>query len=246
MIASNTRSLTDARLDRHAAAQPARGDGGRLIRTKLAAVQSSRRDLGVAGVLWITAALVFVLFEGLAAAAVQPSYSYVTGYISDLGVPARSPSAALMNTAFWVQGVMFAAGAVLIARTCGGGRLFMFLAVVNAVGNILVAVAHGGSALVANGYGWLHVLGALLAIVGGNAAIIVGSSVAAKTVALRGYRSVSIALAVVGFVCLAMLTVTTSTSGLPSGAPERGSVYSILAWQAFTGLVLLARPARTR
>jgi hypothetical membrane protein len=210
----------------------------------LGAVRTSRLNLGVAAVLWITAALVFLLLEGLAAAAVQPSYSYLTGYISDLGVPAWSARAVLMNTAFWVQGLLFFAGAVLIARACGGGRLFVFLAAVNAVGNVLVAVAHGGSALVASGYAWLHVLGAILAIVGGNAAILVGSSVAAKAVAPRGYRSVSIALAVIGFVCLAMLTVTTSTSGLPSGAPERGSVYSILAWQAFTGVVLLARPVR--
>jgi hypothetical membrane protein len=50
---------------------------------------------------------VFLLLEGLAAAAVVPSYSYVSGYISDLGVPAWSPKAALMNAAFWVQGLLF-------------------------------------------------------------------------------------------------------------------------------------------
>ena len=196
--------------------------------------------------LWITAALAFFLLEGLAAASVVPSYSYVYGFISDLGVPARTPKAALMNTAFCIQGVMFFAGAVLIATAHGGGRLFVFLVAVNAVGNILVAVAHGGSALVASGYAWLHMFGAILAIVGGNAAILAGSSVAANAVALKGYRAVSTVLAVVGFVCLAMLTIVISTpgSGLPAGVFERGSVYSILIWQAFTGVVLLARPAR--
>jgi hypothetical membrane protein len=197
-------------------------------------------------VLWITAALVFLLFEGLAAAAVVPSYSYVYGFISDLGVPAWSPKAALMNTAFWVQGLMFLAGAVLIARARRGGGLFVFLAAMNAVGNILVAVVHGGSALFANGYAWLHVLGALLAIVGGNAAILAGSSVVAKTVVLKGYRAASVAMAVIGFASLVALSITTSTeeTDLPSGVPERGSVYSILAWQVVTGVVLLARPAR--
>jgi hypothetical protein len=212
----------------------------------LVAVRTSRLSLKVAAVLWITGTLIFLLFEGLTAAAVVTSYSYINGYISDLGVPARSPWAALMNAAFWVQGLMFVAGAVLIAMSSGKGRLLVLLAAVNAVGNILVAVAHGGSALVANGYAWLHMLGAILAIVGGNAAILAGSSVAVNAVALKGYRAVSTMLAVVGFVCLVMLSIVilTRRSDLPAGVFERGSVYSILVWQAFTGLVLLARPAR--
>ena len=113
----------------------------------LVAVRTSRHHLAAAAVLWVSAALIFVLFEALAAAAVQPSYSYAHGYISDLGVPAWSPRAALMNTAFWVQGLGFLAGAVLLVRACGGGGLFVALAVATAAGNILVAVAHGGSAL---------------------------------------------------------------------------------------------------
>lgn len=211
---------------------------------RLGAVRTSRRNLGAAAVLWISAALVFLVVEGLAAAAVQPSYSYATGYISDLGVPAWSPRAALMNSAFWVQGLMFLAGAVLIARTAGRGRLFVLLTVINAVGNILVAVAHGGSALVANGYAWMHVLGACLVFVAGNAAILFGSWVVAPMVALKGYRAVSVTLAIIGFVCLATLSITTSRAGLPSGVPERGTVYSILVWQILTGVVLLVRPVR--
>jgi hypothetical membrane protein len=207
----------------------------------LVAVRSSRRQLRAAAVLWISAALIFVIFEALAAMAVEPSYSYANGYISDLGVPAWSPRAALMNSAFWVQGLMFAAGAVLIAWACGRGLLFVPLAVATAAGNILVAVAHGGSALVESGYAWLHVVGALLAIAGGNAAILAGSSVLAKPIALRGYRALSVVMAILGFACLAMLSAET---GVAPGIVERGSVYTILAWQALTGLVLLARPGR--
>jgi hypothetical protein len=40
-----------------------------------------------------------------------------------------------------------------------------------------------------------------------------------------------------------MLSISTTT-GLPPGLVERASVYSILAWQALTGLVLLGRPRR--
>ncbi len=193
--------------------------------------------------LWISAAVIFIAVETVAAAAVVPSYSYVNGYISDLGVPARSPKAVLMNSAFWVQGLAFLAGAVLIARALRSGWLLVALAAANAVGNLLVAVVHGGSALVAKGYSWLHVVGAVLAIVGGNAAIVIGSSVVAKAVALRGYRAASVAIAVIGFVGLALLSIAMSTAGttLPAGAVERASVYSILVWQVFTGVVLLAR-----
>jgi len=35
------------------------------------------------------------------------------------------------------------------------------------------------------------------------------------------------------------LSINTSKTGLPAGALERGSVYSILAWQIFTGFLLL-------
>lgn len=64
---------------------------------------------------------------------------------------------------------------------------------------------------------------------------------AAKTIALRGYRVLSVVMAIVGFACLAMLSAET---GVAPGVVERGSVYTILAWQALTGLVLLARPGR--
>jgi hypothetical membrane protein len=206
------------------------------------AVTTPRRGQVAAAVLWIAAALLFLALEAMAAAAVVPSYSYTHGYISDLGVPAWSPKAVLMNTAFWIQGIGFVAGAVALCRR----GLFIWLAAANAVGNILVAIAHGGSALVAEGYAWLHVVGALLAIVGGNAAIIVGSSAIRKAIAFRGYRIVSVAMAVVGFLCLALLSINASKTRLPPGALERGSVYSILAWQIFTGLLLIVRETAFR
>jgi len=94
-----------------------------------------------------------------------------------------------MNTAFWIQGIGFLAGALVMARAVGRGGWFVGLAAANAVGNILVAIAHGGSALVAGGHAWLHVAGALLAIVGGNTAIIVGSLAIRQAIAFRGIAS---------------------------------------------------------
>ncbi len=204
---------------------------------------TQRTGLAPGAVCWIVGALVFVAFEGVAAAAVVPTYSYVDGYISDLGVPAWSPNAVLMNAGLWVQGLMFLAGAVLITRTLRRGWALGVLAVAVAAGNILVAVVHGGSSWYENGFAWLHVLGALLVIVGGNTAILVGSSVVSKSVDLPSYRVVSIAIALLGFVGLVITTIATSThaTDMAVGAAERVSVYSILAWQVFSGFLLLTR-----
>jgi hypothetical protein len=59
---------------------------------------------------------------------------------------------------------------------------------------------------------------------------------------MRGYRAVSIVIAALGFVCLALLSIATS-KGMPPGTLERGSVYSILLWQIITGLLLLRETA---
>lgn len=96
-----------------------------------------------------------------------PAYSYVHDYISSLGVPARSPRAGMMNAAFAVQGVLLLLGALLLAGASRHTRLFVGLVALNTVGNVVVAAVHSGSPL----HGW----GALLAIAGGNAAILAGA-----------------------------------------------------------------------
>jgi hypothetical membrane protein len=204
-----------------------------------------RRLLAPSGaVLWIGAALTYLLLEAIAASAVVPAYSYATNYISALGVPAWSPRAAVMNTAFYLQGILFLAGGVLVARAAGQRAvLFVGFAAANAVGNILVGGVHSVNRAAGDGPGW-HFVGAALAIVGGNAAIVAGSSVLTRAGAPWAYRAVSVALAVVGFLCLAAVGVNTSHARLPIGAWERGSVYSILVWQLFTGVYLLAGPVR--
>ncbi|MCW2686334.1 MAG: hypothetical protein JWR37_1224, partial [Mycobacterium sp.] len=86
-----------------------------------------------------------------------------------------SPPPELMNTAFYLQGISFFAGAVLLVRARGTtARLFRCLAAANAVGNILVGTVHGGPAATADGTHWVHATGAALAIVASNAAILAG------------------------------------------------------------------------
>ena len=94
-----------------------------------------------------------------------------------------------------------------------------------------------------------HSAGAVLAIVGGNLAILAGSAIIRSAGAAAWYRTVSIALAVLGLVSLAMLVVdsrSAAISVLPDGAWERGSVYSIIVWQVFTAVLLVRSRHHTR
>jgi hypothetical protein len=142
-----------------------------------------------------------------------------------------------MNAAFVFQGTLFFAGAAFLSHGTGrrGARLLVACAAANAVGNIVVATVPGGP----TGLGWLHVAGAVLAIVGGNAAILVGSAIPR---AGRCYRAISRGLAVLGLVSFVLLAIDAifSTTLLPGPALERISVYTIIGWQVLTAFRLIA------
>jgi hypothetical membrane protein len=149
-----------------------------------------------------------------------------------------------MNSAFVVQGSLFLAGAVLLTRAApvkGRGRFFVGCAAANAVGNIVVAIVPSGPA----GIPWLHVSAAVLAIVGGNVAILAGSALTGPGDGPPHYRAASIGLATLGllsFILLAVASATSVTTVLPGAVLERTSVYTIIAWQVLTSLRLLVRP----
>jgi hypothetical protein len=57
----------------------------------------------------------------------------------------------------------------------------------------------------------------------------------------RAYSGASIALGAVGLASLAALLVNGAAGPVPAGILERGSVYSIIAWELMTGIALLRR-----
>ena len=204
--------------------------------------------------MWISAGLGYVALEAIAAAGFRPPYSYTHNFISDLGVTSRgmsqgrminSPLAYLMNTAFCLQGTLFLVGAILIvlALETRTAALFLSLAATNTIGNFLIAAVHSGPIAQADGTGWVHDTGAVLAIVGGNAAILAGSSIV-NNVSGPWYRGVSVGLAVLGllgFILLVIELKIETISILPPAVWERLSVYSIITWQIFTATCLLSR-----
>lgn len=197
-------------------------------------------------------AVQWVASEAVAASAwATPVYSYATNYISDLGVTdcgtkfqdrtICSPDHALMNTSFIVQGILFAAGVILLAVPLLTGRVrrvVIALAGAHAVGFLLVGLFHGS----ANGPSYslgLHVGGASVAILCANTIVIMAGSLKGLQLP-RAYRVFSIAVGALGLLSEAGVGASASTAGLF----ERGGVYSWLLWSVVTGVSLLVRQAR--
>jgi hypothetical membrane protein len=191
----------------------------------------------IAAACWLAAGIAYVGLEAIAAGGV-PGYRYAHDFISDLGRP-DNPLSHLMNAAFAVQGTLFFTAAVLLALATPGRKsgLFVGFAAANAVGNVVVATVPSGPA----GIERLHVAAAVLAIVGGNAAILAGARFTSDR---RSYRAASIGLATAGLLSFGLLAIASTTSGtvvLPSAVWERTSVYTIIVWQVFSALMLLAQ-----
>ncbi|MBO1902483.1 DUF998 domain-containing protein [Leucobacter weissii] len=217
------------------------------------ATRSTRLTVGA--ILLFLNGLTYVILEAITASAWRdPDYSYSYNYISDLGVPdvaefqgrmIDSPLHLVMNTAFVLHGVVFIVAAALIWRAISRPGLrwaFLVLAVVHGAGISLVGLFHGSQAAVEDGTAVLHGLGALLAIVGGNAAaIIAGIDLLRQRV--RPLGGAFLALGAIGIGAFAYLL---STSGTPvDGIPERIAVYTVMAAEIIAGTALVVRGRRS-
>ena len=190
--------------------------------------------------IWLAGAAVYLVSEAIAAASV-PGYSYVADFISDLGV------AAVMNIgAFMLHGSLFLLGAIVIWRgypTLGWvGWSFVLAAVANAIGNVLVGTFSSGAAETPGDVHW-HAIGAGMAIIGGNTAVIIAGIGSRRIGAPRSYRRASVAIGAVGIACLLTLIIdgANGSRGLPVGVVERGAVYTIVVWEIMTGVAILCR-----
>ena len=212
--------------------------------------------------LWLSAGVLWFVLEGIAASAF-PRYSYATNYISDLGVTVPgvvdgriiySPLAGVMNADFVIHGILFLAAAVLVARAAKSGWmrwLFLALAAAHAVGLVLVATFHSSAEAQSDGTIGIHVLGANLAIIGGNLTLIVAGLGAGRLGATRGFRVFSVAWGVIGLAGIAMLFADTHSAWnlLPDGFWERIGVYPMMTWEIVTAFLvivdlMLGRPPR--
>ena len=201
---------------------------------------------------WLAAAVVYLASELATALAFSPRYSYAHNYISDLGVTVCgtifdgrsicSPLHALMNAGFVIQGVLFFSAALAIFRSTATASAFVAVSALNGIGNILLASFPEnapGQFTVSLSY---HVLGALLAIVFGNATALVSASLFRSCGVPRTHQLASIGLPLAAALSLAMLIVARTSGGTSIFADavwERISVYTINAWEVLTAACLL-------
>jgi len=219
-------------------------------------MNADRSPPRLAGALWLLAGLLYLASE-TATAIAFPGYSYARNYISDLGVPylgtidgrvLNSPLAGVMNIGgFILDGVLFATAAVVTRRAVRSGwqagNVFLILALLHSLGTIGVGTIHSGPRELAAGIHYLHVIGAGMAIVGGNAALIAAAFAARRFGAPWPYRRVSAVLGLLGLLGIVALEI--GAFGLPAGMLERASVYPITAWEIITGLAILAARRRS-
>ncbi|WP_346034977.1 DUF998 domain-containing protein [Brevibacterium picturae] len=218
------------------------------------------RSTAIAAICWILAGIVYLLAEAITASAF-PHYSYAMNYISDLGVPdvetlgnraIDSPLHMVINIAFVAQGLMFAAGSICMVR---GSRLPLRLPIIifaffHALGMVLIAVVNGGQHNNELGLGWVHLLGALFAFLGGHlTAICVGASLLSRRRsspdrASRLIGVMSLVIGLIGILGIVMLQIDVRAvprTVLPDGVWERIGMYAIIVWEIGYGAVLLSR-----
>jgi hypothetical membrane protein len=203
--------------------------------------QVRRRRLTAAGI-WIGCGLCYLAAEAAAAARI-PGYSYAVEYISDLGIPGHSPSAWLMNAGFVLQGAGFVLAGTLVFTTVRRSALTtacLVLGVIYGIGSAVVGLVHGGADGAAH---VTHIGGATAAIVAGNLGLIAVGAALLTPGRHRLLGAASAALGAAGLISAVLLVRPGIVGAVPwsGGAWERGSVYTIIAWQLAAAAVLLSQ-----
>ena len=204
----------------------------------------------ITAAVFLAGSAIYLAAEAVAASAWStPAYSYADNWISDLGSATagtfqgrelNSPLNVVMNSGFIVQGLLFGLAVVLLSRTLSGRsrRFAVIMATVATLGYILVGTFHGSLQAQQDGTLPLHFAGATLAILGANVLSLVLGIHWRKAPDTHGLGIASIIVGSIGLLAVTALFLTFGT-GLPSGAIERASVYTIVAWQVIVAIALL-------
>jgi hypothetical membrane protein len=180
------------------------------------------------GLAWLLT-LQFFLAEAIAASQ-YGGYSYSANVVSDLGTTA-SPAALLMNVSFIVQGVLIAAGALLLGPGLSGlgGRLTRVLLVLAGVGGLLVGLfPSDGNATVHEVSAAVHFLGGGIGLIALAYGVRPRSEALGTTLALLGL------LGVIGTVFFGSAVFL----GLGEGGMERVASYVVPIGLAVAGATL--------
>ncbi|MEV6350596.1 DUF998 domain-containing protein [Actinoplanes sp. NPDC051851] len=205
-----------------------------------------------AGATLAAAAVLFFLAEFVASAAwTEHPYSYTYHYISDLGVHGPltalgqymySPLDGVMNTGFFVFGVLTCAGVTMLTGLRGWRRIpVQALAILVGVGGVVLAFFHGDGKADSQGTVDYHSLGAMAAIAGGNVLIIVLGRLHHRIGVARRPGRAMVLLGVFGLVSLVVF-VSVAGANVLVGLVERCAVYPVLFGLITAGTSIWRRP----
>ncbi|WP_437896588.1 DUF998 domain-containing protein [Sorangium sp. So ce124] len=192
-----------------------------------------------AGAVLVAGAVIFFLAEFIAAAAwTDPPYSYTHHYISNLGVRGplealgqfmNSPLAWVMNTGFFLFGILFFIGVAALKGLRSWRRwAALVLGALVALGGVLLAF-NPGSGEPPDGAVDCHGLGAFASIVGGNVLVILLGRQRQQIGVTPKAGRVMVVLGVFGLASMvAFLSVASSGANVLVGLVERCAVYPIL------------------
>ncbi len=180
------------------------------------------------GLAWLLTCQFFVV-EAVAALRYD-GYSYSADVISELGT-AASPAAAVMNASFVVQGLLIAAGALLLGPGLAGtgGRVARVVLVAAGAGALLVGL------FPSDGGGTVHAVAAGVHLLGGGLGLIaLAYGVRPRSEALGTGLALLGLLGVVATVFFASVVFL----GLGEGGMERVAAYVIPVGLAVAGVAL--------
>ncbi|MDO5860523.1 DUF998 domain-containing protein [Methanobrevibacter sp.] len=190
----------------------------------------------VAGVVLVLGSLYYLIVEAISATFFNASIidTYIFHTISELGIPnLNSPLFWLMNSGFILIGLTLIFGYFLKFKDniVKNRILCSILAVITALGVIVVGLIHGGNPLT-SGY---HTLGAVMAILGGNILLVLISRSMEK---FDSYQKTTLVLGIIGLIAFWIMFFNMESIYMP--VFERLSVYTLIVWCFLTGIFLVS------
>lgn len=189
----------------------------------------------VAGYAFIIGSIYYIIAEAISATFFNASTAdtYIFHTISELGIPnAGSPLFWLMNSAFILIGLTLIFGNFYKFKDfiVKNKMVFYIFTLITGVGVIIVGLMHGGNPFTL-GY---HMLGAMMAILGGNILLVIISRSMAD---FEVFQKITLLLGVFGIIVFWVMFFNMGSVYMP--VFERLSVYTLIIWSFLTGIFLI-------
>lgn len=156
--------------------------------------------------------------------------TYLFHTISQLGIPgSQSPLYALMNSTFILIGLILVLYNFYTFKDSiiKNKLIFYILTIITSLGVIIVGIIHTGNPITHK----YHILGAIMAILGGNILLILISQ---STKEFEIYEKITLTLGIIGVIIFMILLFNTTNIYMP--VLERTSVYTLIIWSFISGI----------